>query len=276
MASPASASLAAGAASFVEIPWGELEPLCGFGKELAGQGGAGTCYRGTVRGQDAAVKVFSIPAGPAGLDADAAFQRELRMLARLAGQSAVVVRLIGACTQGAAPNGRPTPRAVVTEYVAGGCLHDALLARRGGGGPPPAGKALLWAADVARGLLHLHAQSPPVAHLDIKPPNVLLRPDGAAVLCDFGISKTATTLAAVTTSSQSGTPAYKAPEQWAPRFGVPGPASDVWAFGCLLCDLGTGVPAWRGLSQEQIMTKVSDRGNGWKETPYVCERNSIF
>ena len=108
---------AAGAASFVEIPWGELEPLCGFGKELAGQGGAGTCYRGTVRGQDAAVKVFSIPAGPAGLDADASFQRELKMLARLTGQSAFVVRLIGACTQGAAPNGRPM-RAVVTEYVA--------------------------------------------------------------------------------------------------------------------------------------------------------------
>ena len=54
-----------------------------------------------------------------------------------------------------------------------------------------------------------------MAHLDIKPPNVLLRPDGAAVLCDFGIAKTAHTLASgaraatALTSYQGGTPAYK-------------------------------------------------------------------
>ena len=62
-------------ADFIEIPWAELEPLCGYDKELAGMGGTGTCYRGVVRGQDAAVKVFHIPAGPAGGEADAAFQR---------------------------------------------------------------------------------------------------------------------------------------------------------------------------------------------------------
>ena len=51
-------------------------------------------------------------------------------------------------------------------------------------------------------------------------------------------------------------PSKKAPEQWDARYGPPGPATDVWAFGCLLCDLGTGVPAWKGLPQEQIMTRV--------------------
>ena len=201
-------TVAAAPDPYAEIPWAELEPLCGYDKEIAGTGGTGTCYRGVVRGQDAAVKVFHIPAGPAGCEADASFQRELKTLARLNGQSAFVVRLIGACSKGATPNGRPM-RVVVTEFVAGGCLHERL----GSGAPPPAGHALLWAADVARGLQHLHTQSPPVAHLDIKPPNVLLRPDGAAVLCDFGISKTATTLAyaraATSSSYQSGTPAYK-------------------------------------------------------------------
>ena len=203
-------TVAGAPAPYAEIPWAELEPLCGYDKEIAGTGGTGTCYRGVVRGQDAAVKVFHIPAGPAGGEADASFQRELKTLARLTGQSAFVVRLIGACSEGAAPNGRPM-RAVVTEFVA-----EAACTRVWGAAaatPPPAGQALLWAADVARGLHHLHTQGPPVAHLDIKPPNVLLRPDGAAVLCDFGISKTATTLAytraATSTSYQSGTPAYK-------------------------------------------------------------------
>ena len=49
----------------------------------------------------------------------------------------------------------------------------------------------------------------------------------------------------------------QAPEQWDPvTYGPPGPASDVWAFGCLLCDLGTGLPVWRGLPQEQVMKRV--------------------
>ena len=49
----------------------------------------------------------------------------------------------------------------------------------------------------------------------------------------------------------------QAPEQWDPlTYGPPGPASDVWAFGCLLCDLGTGQPVWRGLPQEQVLKRV--------------------
>ena len=70
---------------------------------------------------------------------------------------------------------------------------------------------LLWA------LAHAHAAG--VLHCDIKPANIVLRPDGDAVLLDFGIAKLlkADALpadAALTANGMvTGSPGYMAPEQ---------------------------------------------------------------
>ena len=43
--------------------------------------------------------------------------------------------------------------------------------------------------DIAQGMLHLHSQTPPIIHRDIRCANILLHKDGHAVLGDWGLSR---------------------------------------------------------------------------------------
>ena len=93
-------------------------------------------------------------------------------------------------------------------------------------------------AAIARAAHSLHQQN--TCHLDIKPANVLLHPDGHAVLLDFGLSCHAhyPDLLAEELRLAVGSPAWIAPEQ---VVGVRGdPRSDIFAMGVMLYELATG------------------------------------
>jgi serine/threonine protein kinase len=93
-------------------------------------------------------------------------------------------------------------------------------------------------AAVAQALHSLHKQN--ACHLDLKPANVLIRPDGTAVLLDFGLSCHAhyPDLLAEELRKAVGSPAWIAPEQ---IVGVRGdPRSDLFALGVMLYELATG------------------------------------
>ena len=95
--------------------------------------------------------------------------------------------------------------------------------------------ALGWA--VALAVHSLHQQN--TVHLDLKPANVLIRPDGNAVLLDFGLSCNALypDLLAEQLRKAVGSPAWMAPEQ---VVGVRGdPRSDIFAIGVMLYELAT-------------------------------------
>ena len=84
----------------------------------------------------------------------------------------------------------------------------------------------------------IHEQD--VCHLDLKPANVLLRPDGSAVLLDFGLSCHAhyPDLLAEEMRKAVGSPAWIAPEQ---VVGVRGDLrSDIFAIGVMLYEMATG------------------------------------
>ncbi len=101
----------------------------------------------------------------------------------------------------------------------------------------PAQVAELGAAT-ARAAHSLHQQN--VCHLDLKPGNVLIRPDGSAVLLDFGLSchGQQPDLLAEELRRAVGSPAWIAPEQ---VVGVRGdPRSDIFAIGVMLYELVTG------------------------------------
>ncbi|UUU20429.1 serine/threonine-protein kinase [Streptomyces sp. DSM 40750] len=148
------------------------------------------------------------------------FVHEFRAEARLLGglRSAYVTGLYEyvESTQGAA---------IVMELVDGVSLRT-LLTREG---PLDPEAALVILKGSLLGLADAHRVG--VVHRDYKPENVLVMPDGASKLVDFGIAVDAGTSAGV-----AGTPSYMAPEQWT---GAPAsPAADVYAatatfFECL-------------------------------------------
>jgi nucleotide-binding universal stress UspA family protein len=102
---------------------------------------------------------------------------------------------------------------------------------------PPEEVAALGAA-VATAIHAVHVQE--VVHLDVKPANVIVRPDGTAVLVDFGLARHAhyPDLLAEEFRHPLGSAPYISPEQ------VLGfrqdPRSDVFALGAVLYQLATG------------------------------------
>ncbi|KOG42317.1 serine/threonine protein kinase [Streptomyces decoyicus] len=117
------------------------------------------------------------------------------------------------------------------------------LARLAGSGPLLAERVALIAAQAAAGLAAAHRQN--IVHRDIKPANLLLDTHGALKIGDFGIARFVDDPGAALTATGQivGTSLYLAPER---ALGRPaGPASDVYALGCVLYQLLTGRPPFQ-------------------------------
>ncbi len=152
------------------------------------------------------------------------FEVEQMILGRLAGPH--VPRLVASGSL----DGTPW---LVMERIEGGRLADA-AARA----PLPAAEVVRLAGAVAAAVHDLHRQN--VIHLDLKPGNVLFRPDGTAVLVDFGLARHAELpdLVEEAFALPAGTGAAIAPEQLA---GIRSDArSDIFALGVIAYQLATG------------------------------------
>jgi len=90
-------------------------------------------------------------------------------------------------------------------------------------------------ADASRALSYLHGRAPPVIHRDLKPGNVIRRPDGSYAFVDFGAVRDRLKLAGGSTIV--GTFGYMAPEQFQGRASA---ASDVYGIGATALTLLTG------------------------------------
>src|SRR6266508_3840845 len=122
---------------------------------------------------------------------------------------------------------------IVFEYVDGENLKQ-LVERTG---PLPARRAVELALEVADALAFAHEHG--LVHRDVKPQNVLLTPDGAAKVTDFGIARSLDVEHGVTqTGTVLGTSNYIAPEQASGDRA--GPQSDVYSLGVVLFQLLTG------------------------------------
>jgi serine/threonine protein kinase len=132
---------------------------------------------------------------------------------------------------------------LVLEYVPGLTLEQRLTRSDGRGGTLPGAalspaEALAYGVSMAGVLEYLEQQEPPVVHHDIKPANLIVRPDdGRLMLVDFGSALLLPDASSNTVKLDSyGTPGYAAPEQYQ---GHSSPASDVYSLGATLYHLLT-------------------------------------
>ncbi|MGW2424800.1 protein kinase domain-containing protein [Streptomyces sp. NPDC001709] len=210
--------------------------------EKLGQGGMGTVHRGVDQRlrRTVAVKLLSsaLAHDP---QSRARFRREAHAVAALNHPAVATIHDVG---EEPHPDG-PRPY-LVMEYVQGATLAEVLR-----DGPLPVADAVNAACAVLDALRHSHECG--IVHRDIKPSNIMLTgPDTVKVL-DFGIAKAFTETATRITGSGAaiGTPAYLSPEQ------INGSEidhrADLYAMGCLLHELLTGQPPFRGESPFAVM-----------------------
>ncbi|MCB9552376.1 MAG: serine/threonine-protein kinase PknK [Myxococcales bacterium] len=124
------------------------------------------------------------------------------------------------------------------------------------------GAPLPWAVlgpllrDILDALAHAHARG--VVHRDLKPGNVLLRLTAdrvRAVLTDFGIARLISTFDPEESIDRvAGTPRFMAPEQIRGRSHEIGPATDLYALGCLAYALTAGHPPFNHTDPAVVTT----------------------
>ncbi|WKD30855.1 serine/threonine-protein kinase [Streptomyces xanthophaeus] len=170
--------------------------------------------------------------------------REARALARLAHPHVVTIHHI--VEPAAGTDGHPW---IVMEMVRGGSLHDRLES-----GPMPPAEVVRLGLDVLSALRAAHAEG--ILHRDVKPANVLLRPDGSAVLTDFGIAALHDSTGLTATGVLIGSPEYIAPERVRGEEGLA--ASDLWSLGMLLYVAAEGVHPLRRATSLATVVAVLD------------------
>ena len=151
------------------------------------------------------------------------FLREARLAAQLSHPNIVQVFDVGE------EEGLPF---IVMECVEGSTLGDELKQR----GPLEPAEVVDLALQICGGLEHAHAAG--LVHRDIKPQNLLLRPDGTVKIADFGIARAAETTKLTQAGSVMGTAAYLSPEQALGERVTA--AADIYSLGCVLYELLTG------------------------------------
>jgi len=197
--------------------------------EVIGRGGMSTVYRGTDLALDrvVAVKVALDPLVEQSPVYLARFTREAQAAAAIGHPGVVTVYDAGA--------DGPT-RFIVMEFVPGRSLADILTEREHK--PLAPERAANIAAQVADALNAAHAAG--IIHRDIKPGNIMVEPDGAVKVLDFGIARALDGHTLTQTATVLGTSAYMSPEQ---ALGQPVDArSDIYSLGCVLYEMLTGEP----------------------------------
>jgi eukaryotic-like serine/threonine-protein kinase len=219
---------------------------------LLGKGGMGEVYlmQDERVNRQVAIKVIrtegvSYPEGDTALNAARLFQREARAIAALEHPNILPLYDFGEETSDDA-----TLSYIVMPFCAEGSLANWLRLR---------GTTLLPLHDVAflieqaaDALQYAHEHG--VIHLDVKPPNFLIRSNKkhpnrpTVLLADFGVARSAGT---VSNSSLTirGTPAAMAQEQWS---SMPVPATDQYALAVMAFEMLTGRTPFVG-SMEQLM-----------------------
>lgn len=210
--------------------------------------------------QQAAIKLIR---GRGDRDLAEHFQRERQLLANL--QHPQIARLIDG---GETPSGHPF---LVMEYVDGVPLDQWYTENK-----PDIRTRLALFTSVCKVVQYAHVHR--VVHCDLKPSNILVRPDGMPVLLDFGIAHALDPFAHaahanlavnagtddLSSDSRRLTPRYASPEQL--RGETPSLASDIYSLGLMLYELASDDADARVSSQAPPALSGSKTAKRWSRT----------
>ncbi len=123
---------------------------------------------------------------------------------------------------------------IVMDYIEGNSLSKALES-----GPQKQEDVIEWSKQLCDVLGYLHSRTPrPIIYRDMKPANVMLKPDGKVSLIDFGTAREFKS-SAVEDTTCLGTRGYAAPEQYGGH-GQTDPRTDIYCLGATMYHLVTG------------------------------------
>lgn len=167
--------------------------------------------------RNVAIKEIEIPHAVASDERDSIrkrVQREARAAARLNHANAVTVFDV------IEDDGKAF---IVMELIAGRTLEDIVKQD----GPVDPARVCDIALAVLGALEMAHGEG--IVHRDVKPANVMIRPDGRVKLADFGIASVKDDPKITASGLILGSPSYMAPEQ--ANHGTSGPEADLWGLG---------------------------------------------
>jgi serine/threonine-protein kinase len=223
----------------------------------------GVVYKGHDSRLDRFVAIKSMPAE---LQADSTarrrFTREAKLLASLNHPNIAVIHDIIEQDEGTGY--------LVLEHVPG-----QTLAERIAGKPLKLEDALSIGLQVAEAVTAAHEEG--VVHLDLKPSNIKVMPDGRVKVLDFGLAKTSVSRSVTTepTVTQEGrvigTPAYMSPEQ--ARGKPTDHSTDIWSFGCVLYEMLTGKVPFEGETTTDTIARIIEREPDWDRLPLKTPSN---
>jgi serine/threonine-protein kinase len=205
-------------------------------------GGMGDVWRGTdvVLGRVVAVKVLR-----AAMISDpefaARFYGEARMMAAF--RHPGVVEVYDYASASDSP-GDEQVAYLVMAYVDG----EPLSTRLKEDGRLPVGETMSIVAQAADALHAAHLNG--TVHRDVKPGNLIVKPNGTVILVDFGVARSAAVTSVTALNAIVGTALYMAPEQVAK--GNVTPATDIYALGAVAYHCVAGRPPFDGDNALQV------------------------
>ncbi|MDY7086360.1 MAG: serine/threonine-protein kinase, partial [Actinomycetota bacterium] len=209
--------------------------------ERIATGGMGDVWRGTdvVLGRVIAVKVLrsNMMADP---EFAARFYGEARMMAAFRHPGVVEVYDYASASESGGEEGMAY---LVMAYVEGEPLSTRVKQ-----GPMPVNEVMSIVAQAADALHAAHENG--TVHRDVKPGNLIVKPNGTVVLVDFGVARSAAVTSVTAVNAIVGTALYMAPEQVAK--GNVSAATDIYALGAVAYHCIAGEPPFDGDNALQV------------------------